>query len=895
MPREYKYAKLKGKDEMRILRLMPAVSDAKEIVCNLEVFPFEKPPDFEALSWCWGDQRGGEELKIHENLGGEVTVSSIQISPNLYDALVALRSPEKARLLWVDAVCINQNDTAERNEQVPQMDRIYGKSQETCIWLGRKDATSDGAINFIESNVLKLWEFDKLCENHMMTTQWEALINLMRRPWFSRRWVVQEIALSTKATIYCGEKKIKWQDFADAVSLFVEVESATHRLSDVMKRSQTYNHVPDFFGDVHSLGAAQLVDATSNLFRSSKLESKSTVNPDTKPPKKVPISSLEYLVSRLPVFEASQAHDTIYALLAIAKDTTPRNYATDEVDDDAKTQKSRETLRQLTRFFQPFITSEAYRVDYDTPVRDAFQEFVRFSIEKCDQTRALDIICRPWAPESKDATPKLPSWIPTLKNAAFSTEEHAQSHHGLRMTRQNADPLVGLPAPEQRNYSAAGSRNIVKKALRFKKREQYYSMFAEGFKLDSIEHVFEIARLGNIPRDWADSVDWDFKTQEPPEQLWRTLVADRGPKGKNPPSYFPRACKEVMKKMPKGDMLNSGYLIDNCLCTIVAEFLRRVQAVIWNRRLIRTTEGRLGLAPCNAEKDFAVCILYGCSVPVVLQKVSKSQVEIEDERKMDEEDLEIMRRTAAEKVQKAFKKRREKRSQERLKAEEEKKKALKTQEEERRKAQTTRGLTYAGYGCIIMVFAYLALKYFRAHLWECILVVSYITVSILTPTANPQMGTPLNNQTVQRRLMGLAWHPKLLLSIPIAIHVLPSIRPWRVVPNLGQCLAHQRFWKFEQWESIIIVLLTGVGIVLISVPSRLPRVFENLSRLRSPSGETVEKKASEAAPSESTGTKLVADHYWKLIGDCYIHGMMNGDAIDLQNEREIKRQTFELR
>ena len=71
------------------------------------------------------------------------------------------------------------------------------------------------------------------------------------------RWVVQEIALSPSEgqnMVYCGKNSVLWQDFADAVSLFVEVETATHRLSDVMKKAELTKHIPDYFGDVSTLG-----------------------------------------------------------------------------------------------------------------------------------------------------------------------------------------------------------------------------------------------------------------------------------------------------------------------------------------------------------------------------------------------------------------------------------------------------------------------------------------------------------------------------------------------------------------------------------------------------------------------------------------------------------------
>jgi hypothetical protein len=207
------------------------------------------------------------------------------------------------------SICIDQKNFKERNEQVPRMNKIYGQAKSVCIWIGEADDTSSLAFEFIRKKVLNLWEFDDLCKDPGMSSRWDALWRLMQRPWFSRRWVVQEIALANEGRLHCGKDPIDWHEFA--VSLFVEVESGTHHLSTVMRRDQKFGNIHNFFSHVPELGAALLIDSTSNLFRSSKTG------------RKEHLLSLEYLVSKYTVFEATQPRDTIYALLAIASDTIP--------------------------------------------------------------------------------------------------------------------------------------------------------------------------------------------------------------------------------------------------------------------------------------------------------------------------------------------------------------------------------------------------------------------------------------------------------------------------------------------------------------------------------------------------------------------------------------------
>jgi len=581
--KEYKYCDLKARNSIRILNLKPAKrrkgsQPQPEVVCEL----LEENLDnlnskYEALSWAWGTPESDpftEKIRIATK--GEEDFFFV-VPPNLAAALRALRYPQYSRKLWVDAICINQKHTDEKNKQVPMMSRIYRGAEKVCIWLGPADSDSKMALDFINNEVLKLQNFDELCDDPHASPKWAAMLNLMKRSWFSRRWVVQEIALAHDAMIYCGRDSLPWKDFADAVQLFVEVETATRRLSEVMKKDPTFYHVPGWFEYVSALGASLLVDATGTIFRTSKDESRS------------PLLSLEYLVSFLSVFEVSEPRDAIYSLLAVAKDANPIPVIHAPTKSSVPAEASLEGLgRNLIRI--------PYKVDYQKDVVDIFKDFIQFSIrqsQKSDPTRALDIICRPWAPmpkRKKSSTntavgasrilpeETMPSWISKLKGAAYAMFPHTNGE--VKMGRKNADPLVGLPSQSQRNYNAAETKAINMSQLYFKKRDNYYSMFVTGFVVERVQKVEVASQSGNIPEEWISLARWDT-TVDPPEEFWRTLVADRGRMGKNPPTYYARACKESISK---GDL---------------------------------------------------VCILFGCSVPVILRRRRKTN--FEEEQKADDQ------------------------------------------------------------------------------------------------------------------------------------------------------------------------------------------------------------------------------------------------------------------
>lgn len=160
-------------------------------------------------------------------------------------------------------------------------------------------------------------------------------------------------------------------------------------------------------------------------------------------------------------------------------------------------------------------------------------------------------------------------------------------------------------------------------------------MFLKGFILTEIESTTDTSQSGNIPEEWFKLSGWipTLDNQEPREEFWRTLVADRGKDGRNPPSYYSRACKEsVFKGGLASGSVSTSDLINNERNSIITQFCRRVQSVIWNRQLIKTGLGHLGVARKGVKKGDIVCILYGCSVPVILrQHVKREDVVAEEE------------------------------------------------------------------------------------------------------------------------------------------------------------------------------------------------------------------------------------------------------------------------
>ena len=171
---------------------------------------------YEALSYTWGDTEPRTEIFVD---GGKLSITR-----NLFEALHQLRYEDQDRVMWIDAICINQKDEKERGHQVKHMSKIYKQAERVLIWLGLAGHLTDHVMdimNSIQRKTLKLGhnaELDKqpALKNDLADLREgiDGLHNLLQRPWFRRIWTLQEVAYAQRAVIWCGKKYISSRTFA---------------------------------------------------------------------------------------------------------------------------------------------------------------------------------------------------------------------------------------------------------------------------------------------------------------------------------------------------------------------------------------------------------------------------------------------------------------------------------------------------------------------------------------------------------------------------------------------------------------------------------------------------------------------------------------------------------
>jgi hypothetical protein len=221
---------------IRLLRVKPAIFRADIVECELTVASLDSATKYTALSYTWGAPVFDQPVIINGK--------KAMITAGLQGALKAYRQEDKcaSELLWVDAVSINQKNKREVSQQVPLMKRIYSEADLVFIDLGDvEEAWYEG--HDMMQKLCMTYEFEQTrleCNNPgpMPTADeiikmyrlpprehiaWKAYAHAFSSPWFRRTWILQEVALATKATARFGRFSIDWKFLDESFYMFTSL------------------------------------------------------------------------------------------------------------------------------------------------------------------------------------------------------------------------------------------------------------------------------------------------------------------------------------------------------------------------------------------------------------------------------------------------------------------------------------------------------------------------------------------------------------------------------------------------------------------------------------------------------------------------------------------------
>ncbi|KAI4679975.1 uncharacterized protein J4E88_005865 [Alternaria novae-zelandiae] len=223
------YEPLPAGEFIRVLKLQPGDNN-QDIDCSLEIVDIEQSKgSYEAISYVWGDPNDTVDVQCNGQ--------RVPITVSLSDALRNFRHTSEPRVLWADALCINQEDKKEKGHQVKRMGEVYANAKRTLVWLGCDDQNiaKDAFALILEANayfadlflkagrsVYNMEPFTKPYPICMDEGTWLGVAKVFRFPWFGRVWTVQEAAIAEKCCMFWGSVSI---DIADVLELSIWIET----------------------------------------------------------------------------------------------------------------------------------------------------------------------------------------------------------------------------------------------------------------------------------------------------------------------------------------------------------------------------------------------------------------------------------------------------------------------------------------------------------------------------------------------------------------------------------------------------------------------------------------------------------------------------------------------
>jgi hypothetical protein len=598
----FQYWNLPAPGWTRLLILHPDTSpdyakDEASIECSLNHIGISDAikHEYEALSYVWGP------VDLNQNCSIRCNGKTLPVGTNLRNALSRLRPATDPRVLWIDAVCINQKDKVELAEQVARMDEIYAGARRVLVWIGDEVADEDAedcfaiikATNRIISSQIKGFGSLEALPPFRTEVQdpergipsdisrWDKVRKLMSARYFTRVWVQQEVGIASNAVILYGKSEMQWAEL-------VELMLCTAARSDLNTITGRLN-------------AGLIVDMFEDLWRSYGNEPSWRMDMPVTKIRSGPSDS-QGLVDILQggrYFSATDARDHVYAFLGHPSARYILNHRPDNPD------------------------SNGIVVDYTRSVDDVFLE-VAAALVTSDRFPWTILSCVDHCLDSTIDFESRPSWVPYWSE-------------GWRVY------WLGVPRVW---YRAGGSVNAFKTALlsdqRLRVRGVSFATIkwcSELFKSDDLYIEAMSERSGSTPVDDAleQLAAYAKDTQPRREGLEQSLehafslalVAGKDSKGDRATDdlythrKLYRAFSREMNRAIAKKHDSPDYSTQLSPSREALEFQRLVIAD--NRRIFLTDTGQVGLGHGLIQVQDVCVVFQGANVPFVLRPWDSSR------------------------------------------------------------------------------------------------------------------------------------------------------------------------------------------------------------------------------------------------------------------------------
>ncbi|KAK0610850.1 HET domain-containing protein [Immersiella caudata] len=615
----------------RVIRLASAPNHDDPLIAALELVDVSNTTPYEALSYTWGTDPPSDYLWLSD--------FPLPIKPNLEAALRSLRLPNMVRRLWVDAVCIDQNNVDEKSRQIQYMRLVYKHSARVIVWLGPRTPGIEQAFEVAKrlSHAIEELEvagagsdldpevvealFASMTDD-LPRTSLHFLNELFERPYWTRTWCIQEVVAAPWAVVRVEELEISFSELMSTTLIVTEWR------------------------------AKVAIDKPFILWHRIYLQ-RHPRNPVF--PSKVP-GSVGDLLDVLHIargFQATDIRDKIFAVIGICDEGLSPALAFTQVEGASNTGRRMQALRSAITSYHDFMQRHGsdpeygmprdLRPDYRKDAVSAYVDMTRFLLRK--SPRLLNVLHH--VQHNTDPTlvqDEYPSWVPKWFEPATVFPLKGGFHagqcdgHFRYFAEIHDNPILGKPL-----------------------RPRVLSL--DGFGVDIVDRVTDILNFG-----FSD----DARTISVIQTVWSQLFSFPM-SGPNRPAYLhhPNEPLEVSfcnaisatplgfitasmirnsrwgnweMEMPanaKEEGKGEGPITEACNREIAAflahissadggevpvplpetclGFVGAVRMYALNRRVFLTRGGRLGIGPSIVRPGDEVAVLLGGKVPFVLR------------------------------------------------------------------------------------------------------------------------------------------------------------------------------------------------------------------------------------------------------------------------------------
>lgn len=629
----------------RLIQVHPGSAD-QIIECTIYHKQLLEPPLYEALSYTWFSEGNVQIPKTPTPI--LCNGARMMIPQSLETALCHLRRLTEPRLIWADAICINQKDDKEKTNQVRLMSDIYRKASQVLIWLGPERPGGRGEIaldlvphvaahsrNHVPTKDLyhqcaSITEMELLaCRAHGIekfekgddiknTLTYRAFAELLQRPWFTRTWIVQEAALASHALVLCGTKSVPWTDFLEAFS-YCSRQPLIEEFFDL-------NNLNHAWGVLNTCREAQ----------------------------RGPGQRLLDLLLQHRGCGASDNRDKVFALCGLANDTGPDCLAFEPDYELTDVQTYTSIAISILKYSNDFDILSVPNLSNPLTVTGLdyglteVGAWASAQISNLKKSKDVEMFSDPRLSKPLTLKGLLPSWAPDWSARSKSTsfrargaaEEPKVRHDALEYKKGAVEfsidnKLLGIPGTVIDYISKVGDEHDT-----FDKPSVMYKVPAEQTILNNWEHI-------SGARSWSKYITGEKML----DAYWQTLVAgcsrDQYDKLQKQFHLFDKTTKRFRMLHWVGlQHYKRSYIAASFAILVVSmfsdmiyksfasplsggyatwEFSRKMERAVTGRRMVKTEKGYIGLATGDTQLGDAVVLIEGGTMPLILRQTGSEK------------------------------------------------------------------------------------------------------------------------------------------------------------------------------------------------------------------------------------------------------------------------------